>query len=57
MIFTFTISTRIAVLAVSFISSLMIGLILTPLLLNQKQPPGTKTSLKKKIEVDTVSGN
>ena len=31
------------VIAVSFISSLMIGLILTPLLLNQKQPPGTKS--------------
>jgi len=45
------------VLAVSFISSLMTGLILTPLLLNQKQTPGTETSLKKKAEVDTVRGN
>jgi hypothetical protein len=45
------------VIAVSFIASFMIGLILTPLLLNQKRPPGTKTSLKRKIEVDIVNGN
>jgi len=45
------------VIAVSFIASFMIGLILTPLLLNQKQPPGTKNSFKRKIEVDTVNGN
>lgn len=42
---------------VAFISCLMIGLILTPLLLNQKQQPGTKTSLRKTREVDTVNGN
>ena len=45
------------VVAVSFISCFMIGLILTPLLLNQKQPAGTKNSLKKKVEVDTVRGD
>jgi hypothetical protein len=45
------------VIAVSFISSLMIGLILTPLLLKQKQSPGTKISLKKETEVDAVSSN
>lgn len=42
------------VVAVSFISCFMIGLILTPLLLNQKQPPGAKASQKRKIAVDTV---
>ncbi len=45
------------VLAVSFISSLMTGLVLTPLLLNRKQTPRTETSLKRKTEVDTVRGN
>ena len=45
------------VAAVSFISCFMIGLILTPLLLSQKKLPGEKTSLKRKIEVDTVNGN
>jgi hypothetical protein len=45
------------VIAVSLIASLMIGLILTPLLLNPKRPPGEKTNLKKKKELDTVSGN
>jgi len=45
------------VIAVSFISSLMIGLILTPLLLNEKQRPAAKTALKKEREVDALSGN
>ena len=45
------------VLAVSFISSLMTGLVLTPLLLNRRQTPRTETSLKRKTEVDTVRGN
>jgi hypothetical protein len=45
------------VLAVSFISSLMIGLMLTPVLLSQKQRPGAKVSLKNKIEADTASSN
>jgi hypothetical protein len=45
------------VLAVSFISSLMIGLMLTPFLLKQKQRPGTKVSFKKKIEADVASRN
>jgi len=43
------------VIAVSVISSFMIGLILTPLLLNQKQSQGTRTSLKRKEEVDTLN--
>jgi hypothetical protein len=42
------------VVAVSFISCFMIGLILTPLLLNQKQPPRTRVSLKRKMEADTA---
>lgn len=43
------------VIAVSVISSFMIGLILAPLLLNQKPSQGTRTSLKKKEKVDTVN--
>ena len=42
------------VIIVTFISSLMIGLIVTPMLLNQKQLPATKISMKKKEEVDTL---
>jgi len=42
------------VIIVSFISSLMIGLIVTPLLLNQKQSPAAKISIKAKEEADTL---
>jgi len=42
------------VIIVTFISSLMIGLIVTPMLLNQKQLPATKISMKKKEEADTL---
>jgi hypothetical protein len=45
------------VVGVTLIASIMISLILTPLLLNQKQPPGAKNSLQKKKEVDTVTGS
>jgi len=45
------------VVGVSLISSVMISLILTPLLLNKKEPAGANTSLKKKKEVDAATGN
>lgn len=43
------------VMAVSFISCFMIGLIIAPLLLKRKQPAATKTFMKKEEEVDTLS--
>ena len=45
------------VVAVSFISCFMIGLVLAPLFFNQKHIVDAGTTLKKKREVDTASRN
>jgi hypothetical protein len=43
------------VMAVSVISCFMIGLMVAPLLLKQRQSPGRKAAVRKKVEVDTAS--